>query len=120
MISPGECALAGVGTKARLMIALTRITGSAFRLSPIRLLILKPRSMLMLLKEPNDLIFHHVDHFVGDAVRLKVTTQRHAPVLAGRTRPRVQQVALPDRSDHGRIGILEFHHGSIELQHVAG
>ena len=34
------------------MIALTRITGSAFGLSPIRLLILKPPSMLMLLKEP--------------------------------------------------------------------
>ena len=82
MISPGECALAGVGTKARLMIALIRITGSAFRLSPIRLLILKPRSMLMLLNEQKELIFHYVDHFVGDEVRLKVTKQCHAQVIA--------------------------------------
>ncbi len=38
--------------KSRSMIALTLITGTVLGLRPIRLLILKPPSMLMLLKDP--------------------------------------------------------------------
>ena len=67
----------------------------------------------------DNVISHHVGHFVVDAVELKIPKERHRPPLGGRAQPFVQEIALPDRFDYRGIGTFEFHRGLTEFQHVA-
>src|SRR5207302_8529137 len=68
----------------------------------------------------DNVISHHVDHFVVDALELKITEERHRPPLAGHAQPFVQEIALPDRFDYRGIRTREFHCGSTEFKDVAG
>ena len=68
----------------------------------------------------DNVISHHVDHFVVDAIEVKIPQERHGLPLAGRAQPFVQEIALPDRFDYRGIGTREFHCGLTEFQDVAG
>src|ERR1700710_605164 len=52
---------------------------------------------------------HHVGEFVSDAVRLKIMEQGQRAMPGRGAQPCVEQITLPDRSDHRGIGVSEFH-----------
>ena len=68
----------------------------------------------------DNVISHHVDHFVVDAVEVKIPEKWHGPALAGRAQPLVQEIALPDRFDYRGIRTRKFHCGLTEFQYVPG
>ena len=59
----------------------------------------------------DNVISHHVDHLVVDAIEVKIPEERHGLPLAGCAQPFVQEIALPDRFDYRGIRTREFHCG---------